>query len=84
MLSDRSNNKKFKGGMRELNSGRNGLVYAKLLLEMPDYSNDATRATEKQLTPFQWDDNEEQYGSNLIERGPYELDNRAVFKGFWS
>ena len=48
MLSARSG--QFRGGMpsnRRADSQRNGPVYAKQLAEMPDYSNEATRATEK-------------------------------------
>ena len=86
MLSARSG--QFRGGMpsnrRAQESGRNGLVYAKALAEMPDYSNEATRATEKQVGPFEWDEDEAQYGTDLIERGPYELDNGAIYKGSWS
>lgn len=62
-------------------SGRNGLVFAKQIIEMPDYSNEATRATEKEIFPFQYDEDESQYGQDLIVRGPYELDNRAIYKG---
>ena len=85
MLSARSD--KFRPGMpsnRRAESGRNGLVYAKALQEMPDYSNEATRATEKQVGAFEYDEDEAQYGLDLIERGPYELDNGAIYKGFWS
>lgn len=85
MLSARSG--QFRGGMpsnRRAESGRNGLVYAKQLAEMPDYSNDATRATEKHVGPFEWDEDESQYGNDLIQRGPYELDNGAIYKGSWS
>ena len=46
---------------------------------MPDYSNEATRATEKQVGPFEWDEDESQYGTDLIVRGPYELDNGAIY-----
>lgn len=66
------------------NSQRNGLVYAKQLAEMPDYSNEATRATEKQVGPFEWDEDDSQYGTDLIVRGPYELDNGAIYRGSWS
>jgi len=48
MLSARSG--QYRGGMpnnSRNDSQRNGLVYAKQLAEMPDYSNEATRATEK-------------------------------------
>ena len=59
MLSARSG--QFRGGMpsnRRADSQRNGLVYAKQLAEMPDYSNEATRATEKQVGPFEWDEDD--------------------------
>ena len=86
MLSARSG--QFRGGMpsnsRGNESQRNGLVYAKALSQMPDYSNEATRATEKQVGPFEWDEDESQYGTDLIERGPFELDNGAIYKGSWS
>lgn len=51
---------------------------------MPDYSNEATRATERQVGPFEYDEDESAYGNDLIDRGPYELDNGATYKGFWS
>lgn len=84
MLSARSG--KYRGGMpsNRRDSNRNGLVYAKQLAEMPDYSNEATRATEKQVGPFEWDEDESQYGADLIVRGPYELDNGAIYEGAWS
>ena len=36
-------------------SRQNGLVYARQLAEMPDYSNDLTKETEKQLGVFEYD-----------------------------
>ena len=51
---------------------------------MPDYSNEATRQTEAQVGAFEYDEDESQYGSDLIVRGPYELDNGAIYKGSWS
>ena len=51
---------------------------------MPDYSNEATRATERQVGVFNWDEVESQYGTDLIIRGPYELDNGAIYQGSWS
>ena len=65
-------------------SQRNGLVYAKQLPNMPDYSNEATRQTEQQVGPFEWEEDESQYGTDLVVRGPYELDNGAIYKGSWS
>lgn len=65
---------------------RNGLVYAKQLVEMPDYSNDATRLVEANLPPFRFDDREDDKfaDQDLILRGPYELDNGAIYKGQWT
>ena len=86
MISSRSHQNRFRGGMpsRGCDSSRNGLVFAKQITQMPDYSNQATRATEKEIIPFQYDEDESQYGTELIVRGPYELDNRAIYKGQWS
>ena len=60
MLSSRSGHK-FRGGMPprgKIESDADGLCYAKALPEMPDYSNAATRATEKQVGAFVPDDDE--------------------------
>jgi hypothetical protein len=50
-MSHRSGGGRFKGGgmpeRRGQESYRNGLVYAQQLAELPDYSNPATRETEK-------------------------------------
>ena len=51
---------------------------------MPDYSNEAIRETEKQLGLFEYDQDDAQYGTDLITRGPYELDNGAIYKGQWT
>lgn len=61
MLSARSG--QFRGGNMPSNrrggdSQRNGLVYAKQLANMPDYSNEATRQTEQQVGPFEWEEDE--------------------------
>ena len=54
IISSRSHHKKFRGGMpsRGCDSSRNELVFAKQVTKMPDYSNEATRATEKEIIPF--------------------------------
>ena len=58
-LSQRSGEVIFKGGgmpdRPSHDSHRNGLVYAKALQELPDYSSYATRETEKMLGPFVYD-----------------------------
>ena len=51
---------------------------------MPDYSNEKTRAVEEKLAPFAWDLDESEFGINLIERGPYKLENGCVYEGSWS
>lgn len=83
-LSARSNEIIFKGGgmpdRRSQDSHRNGLVYAKALQELPDYSSYATRETEKMLGPFVYDlDDKILFDLEIITRGPYELDNGAIY-----
>lgn len=52
---------------------------------MPDYSNEASRSTEQSLGPFKYDNNDGSVGNPaLIDRGPYILDNGAVYKGQWT
>ena len=49
---------------------------------MPDYSNPATRETEKQLGGFEYDEElDKMYSQDVITRGPYELDNGAIYQG---
>jgi len=52
----------------------------KELTDMPDHSNAATRATEARLGPFLFD-REPEVSNELIDRGPHELDNGAIFHG---
>lgn len=83
-LSHRSGEVIFKGGgmpdRRSQESHRNGLVYAKALTELPDYSSYATRETEKMLGPFVYDlDDKILFDLEIITRGPYELDNGAIY-----
>lgn len=82
-LSHRSNEVIFRGGcMPGRDSFRNGLVYAKALSELPDYSSFATRETEKLLGPFEYDlDDKKLFDLEIITRGPYELDNCAIYQG---
>ena len=51
---------------------------------MPDYSNKETKEVEKHVGPFQFDLEEAKYGTELITRGPYKLENGAVYKGQWT
>ena len=51
---------------------------------MPDYSNDATRATEARLGPFVYDNDEEFDYADVIDRGPCVLDNGAIYQGQWT
>jgi hypothetical protein len=83
-MSHRSGEIIFKGGGMPERKGkesyRNGLVYAKALSDMPDYSSFATRETEKQLGPFIYDVEPASISDfEIITRGPYELDNQAFY-----
>ena len=51
---------------------------------MPDHSNEQTRATEAKLGPFIYDKEAEAPNPDIIKRGPYELDNGALFEGEWT
>lgn len=50
---------------------------------MPDHSNEKTRATEQRLGPFVYN-KDEPVNSDIIKRGPFELDNGAIFEGDWT
>jgi len=84
MNSQRSSYQMFKGGgfPNKRGNAQHGLVYAKQLNEMPDYSNEASRTTEQSIGPFKFDNNDGLVGNaSLIDRCPYILDNGAVYKG---
>ena len=51
---------------------------------MPDYTNDATKKTEQQLGSFKYEENKDLDNIELIDRGPYKLDNGAIYIGQWS
>ena len=52
---------------------------------MPDYSNLATMETEKKLGPFVYDvDPASLKDIETISRGPYELNNGAIYFGEWT
>ena len=58
---------------------------------MPDYSNTYTLSTEERLGPFIYDDSYEILNDDLasqadvlINKGPFELDNGAIYFGQWS
>ena len=57
-----------------------GLSFAKELKTMPDHSNEATRSTEQRIGPFMFDEDSSR-DTSLIEKGPYELDNGAIYQG---
>ena len=44
---------------------------------MPDHSNEATRATESKIGPYVW--NHDQNLSDIIEHGPIDMDNGAIY-----
>ncbi len=51
---------------------------------VPDYSNPETRATEQKLGPFKYDKPASDSDRELEDRGPFELDNGAIYVGQWS
>ncbi len=55
-------------------------------VDLPDYSNEKTRAAEAKLTPFIYDTEMSKSPSfqDVISRGPYQLDNGAVYIGEWN
>ena len=51
---------------------------------VPNYSNPDTRATEQRLGPFKYEIPKEETETNLENRGPFELDNEAIYVGQWN
>jgi hypothetical protein len=53
---------------------------------MPDYSNDLSRKTEQRIGPFKYKNEEIKEGviGAVINKGPYELDNGAIYSGQWT
>jgi hypothetical protein len=54
------------------------------LTSVPDYSNPETRATEKKLGAFVYDAQPVDADGELEDRGPFELDNGAIYIGQWN
>ena len=77
-------NQKPRASGRNSKRQPNGGAVARQLNEMPDYSNTATRATEQKLGKFEYNLPQSPTSKNLIERGPYELDNGAIYVGEWT
>lgn len=74
----KANNKNGDGYTRDIKAP------AVHLMELPDYSNPQTKATESKLGIFNYDQPPTPTSKTLIERGPYELDNGAVYVGEWT
>ena len=66
-----------KGKLQKENS------FARELKEMPNISNELTKETETRLGPFIFESTDPP-DAELIERGPYELDNGAIYQGQWT
>ena len=62
----------------------NGNSYARELKDMPAHSNEATRTTEARLGAFIFDMIDSPSNANVIDRGPYEMDNGAIYHGQWT
>ena len=66
------------------NKGKVVMKYARELKEMPDLSNTLTKATEKRLGPFAFDKADSPRAQQVIDKGPFELDNGAIYHGQWT
>jgi hypothetical protein len=64
------------------NKGR--VLVDKELDGMPDYSNEYTRAAEGDLGEFIFDRIASPRSSPLIDKGPLEMDNGAIYHGQWN
>lgn len=51
---------------------------------MPDHLNDLTRGTEERLGPFIFDMPDGPDAHLLVSKGPFELDNGAIYFGQWT
>ena len=56
----------------------------KEMFAITDYLNPDTRATEQRLGPFKYDKSATDSDRDLEKRGPFELDNEAIYIGQWS
>jgi hypothetical protein len=60
------------------------IVYAKMLMELPNFKNKESKRSEAVLGSFQYHINAELDNDKTIVRGPYELENGSVYQGMWS
>jgi hypothetical protein len=80
-LSNRSRSK-LPGGRNMIeNKGKVSLKYAKELKEVPDFNNSLVKATEERLGPFLFDKPDSARERHLLDKGPFELDNGAIYHG---
>lgn len=68
----------------EKDKGKVEFINRKELQQMPEYSNQVSKATEDRLGAFVWDIDEEFEGLELVSRLPCELDNGAIYHGQWN
>jgi hypothetical protein len=62
-------------------AGKNNVM---VLDEMPDFSNPVTRVAEEKCGPFQYDEEEQLSSMPLLDKGPFKLNNGAVYFGQWT
>jgi hypothetical protein len=51
---------------------------------MPDFQNEAVKATETRLGAFVFDQDEGDENRLRIDRRPHELDNGVIYLGQWT
>lgn len=77
---------KVPGGQFMQNKGKlpANSAFVRELKEMPDYLNEITKATEARLGQFIFDKDDSYQFEDLLEKGPYEMDNGAIYHGQWT
>ena len=59
-------------------------VFARELKDMPDLTTFAARKTDERLGPFKYEDEEYITTEDLMLKGPFEMENGAIYLGQWS
>lgn len=68
---------------QQKNTSKTNIKESKPIQIIPDYSNPETRAAEIKYGPFKYDPTQN-IDQELLDKGPFELDNQAIYSGQWS
>ena len=81
----RKNMQKDKNSGRKEESKKSNIgINYKPIDAIPQYANEAINATESRIGKFIYDKLESNSDRELIDKGPFELDNQAVYVGQWN